>query len=272
MGSEDLIRVGSYLSVLGMMATWELVAPRRKLTASKICCWGGNLTIVTLNTIIARLLFVGGAVAAAAMAQERGWGLLNWVDLPVWLKFGLAVVVLDLIIYCQHQVFHLVPILWRFHMMHHSDLDLDVSSGVRFHPVEIVISMLVKSVAVIALGVAPLAVVTFEIVLNSTALFNHSNVRIPLAVEPMLRWFVVTPDMHRIHHSVDPRETNSNYGFNVAWWDRLFGTYCAEPALGQLGMKIGLEHLGPPVCLNLFMMLRFPFVTKFGRYAGRTQP
>ena len=272
MGPEDLVRVGSHLSVLGVMAVWEVLAPRRKLTASKLCRWGGNLTIVILNTVIARLFFVGGVAAAAVMAQERGWGLLNWADLPAWFEFGLAVVALDLIIYCQHQVFHLVPILWRFHMMHHSDLDLDVSSGVRFHPVEIVISTVVKSVAVIALGVAPLAVVAFEIVLNSTALFNHSNVKIPLTVEPFLRWFVVTPDMHRIHHSVDPRETNSNYGFNVPWWDRLFGTYCAEPALGQLGMKIGLEHLGPPVCLNLFMMLRFPFVTKLGRYAGRTQP
>jgi len=272
MASEDLIRVGSYLSVLGVMATWELLAPRRMLTASKLCRWGGNLTIVILNTVIARLFFMGGVVAVATMAQDRGWGLLNWFDGPVWLELGLAVVALDFIIYWQHQVFHFVPILWRFHMMHHSDLDLDVSSGVRFHPVEIVISTVVKGVAVIALGVAPLAVVAFEIVLNGTSLFNHSNVKIPLSIEPILRWFVVTPDMHRIHHSVDPRETNSNYGFNVPWWDRLFGTYCAEPALGQLGMKIGLEHLGSPVCLNLFMMLRLPFVAALGRYAGRTQP
>lgn len=272
MVSEDLIRIGSYLSVLGIMAMWEQLAPRRKQTASKLCRWGGNLTIVMLNTAIARLFFAGGVVATAAMAQERGWGLLNWVDGPVWLEVGLAVVALDLVIYGQHQVFHALPIFWRFHMMHHSDLDLDVSSGVRFHPVEIVISMVVKSAAVVALGVAPLAVVVFEVILNSTALFNHSNVRIPLVIEPVLRWFVVTPDMHRIHHSVDPRETNSNYGFNVPWWDRLFGTYCAEPAMGQLGMKIGLEHLGHPVCLNLFMMLRFPFVTQLGRYVGRTHP
>ena len=272
MAFQDLIRMGSYLSVLVVMATWELVAPRRPVTASKFCRWGGNLTIVVLNTLIARLLFAGGAVAMAVMAQERGWGLLNWVDGPAWLEMGLAVLLLDFIIYWQHQVFHWVPTLWRFHMMHHSDLDLDVSSGVRFHPVEMVISLLVKSAAVIALGVAPLAVVAFEIVLNATALFNHSNVQMPVSLDRVLRWFVVTPDMHRIHHSVDVRETNSNYGFNVPWWDRLFGTYCAEPALGQLGMKIGLEHLGPPVCLNLFMMLRFPFVAQLGRYAGRTQP
>ena len=272
MALEDLIRVGSYLSVLGIMATWELLAPRRVLTASKCCRWVGNLTIVILNTAIARLFFLGGVVVVAAMAQERGWGLLNWVEGPAWLEFGLAVVALDLIIYGQHQVFHAVPILWRFHMMHHSDLDLDVTSGVRFHPVEIIISTAVKAAAVLALGVAPLSVVAFEIVLNGTSLFNHSNVKIPLRVERVLRWFVVTPDMHRIHHSMAPRETNSNYGFNVPWWDRLFGTYCAEPALGQLGMKIGLEHLGPPVCLNLFMMLRFPFVTQLGRYAGGAQP
>ena len=269
MGSEDFVRVASYFSVLGIMATWELLAPRRPLTASKLCRWGGNLTIVILNTAIARLFFVGGVAAAAAMAQERGWGLLNLVEWPGWLEFGLALLALDLIIYLQHQVFHLVPMLWRFHMMHHSDLDLDVSSGVRFHPVEIILSTIVKALAVIFLGVAHLAVVIFEIVLNSTALFNHSNVQMPLSLDRVLRWFIVTPDMHRIHHSVDPRETNSNYGFNVPWWDRLFRTYCAEPTLGQLGMKIGLEHLGPPVCMNLFKMLRFPFVAALGRYAGR---
>lgn len=269
MGSEDFVRVVSYFSVLGIMATWEFFAPRRPLTVSKLCRWGGNLTIVILNTVIARVFFVGGVAAAAAMALERGWGLFNWVEWPGWLEFGLAVLALDLIIYLQHQVFHLVPILWRFHMMHHSDLDLDVTSGVRFHPVEIILSTMVKAAAVMLLGVAPLAVVIFEIVLNSTALFNHSNVQMPLGLDRVLRWFIVTPDMHRVHHSIDPRETNSNYGFNVPWWDRLFGTYCAEPALGQRGMKIGLEHLGPPVCMNLFKMLQFPFVTRLGRYVGR---
>ena len=271
MASEELIRIGSYLSVLGIMSVWEVVAPRRPLIASKLCRWGGNLTIVVLNTAIARLLFMGGVVATATMAQERGWGLLNLFEGPGWLEIAAAIVLLDLIIYLQHQVFHYVPILWRFHMMHHSDLDLDVSSGVRFHPVEIIISTGVKALSVLLLGVAPLAVVIFEIVLNATALFNHSNVRMPLTLDRVLRWFIVTPDMHRIHHSTEVCETNSNFGFNVPWWDRLFGTYCAEPALGQTGMKIGLEHLGGPVCLNLFMMLRFPFVASIGRYAGRVQ-
>ena len=271
MATEDLIRMGSYLAVLLIMATWEFIAPRRPLTASKLCRWGGNLTVVILNTAIVRLFLMGGVVATAVMAKERGWGLMNVATGPEWLEIGLAIVALDLIVYLQHQLFHYVPILWRFHMMHHSDLDLDVSSGVRFHPVEIIVSTGVKALSVLLLGAAPLAVVIFEIVLNATALFNHSNVQMSLGLDRMLRWFIVTPDMHRIHHSTDVRETNSNYGFNVPWWDRLFGTYCAEPALGQLGMKIGLEHLGPPVCLNLFMMLRFPFVTRLGRYASRTQ-
>jgi sterol desaturase/sphingolipid hydroxylase (fatty acid hydroxylase superfamily) len=182
-----------------------------------------------------------------------------------------ALVALDFIIYWQHQVFHYVPILWRFHMMHHSDLDLDVTSGVRFHPVEIILSTMIKALSVLTLGVAPAAVVIFEIVLNATSLFNHSNVRMPVGLDRVLRWFVVTPDMHRIHHSTAVRETNSNFGFNVPWWDRLFGTYCPEPALGQIGMRIGLEHLGQPVCLNLLKMLRFPFVTQLGRYAARAQ-
>jgi sterol desaturase/sphingolipid hydroxylase (fatty acid hydroxylase superfamily) len=268
MSDESLIRVASYLSVLGVMATWELVAPRRVLTASKMCRWAGNLTIVILNTAIVRLLLAGGVVGVAEMTGERGWGLLNQVGWPEWLEVLLAVLALDLIVYAQHQVFHYVPILWRFHMMHHSDLDFDVSTGVRFHPVEIVISLGIKVAAVVALGASPAAVLVFEVVLNSTALFNHSNVTIPLSVEPFVRWFLVTPDMHRVHHSAIPRETNSNFGFNVPWWDRLFGTYCAQPALGHVGMRIGLEHLGNSECLNLPKMLLFPFVTKLGRYAA----
>ncbi|HKU52502.1 MAG TPA: sterol desaturase family protein [Nitrospira sp.] len=271
MDSVDLVRIGSYLSVLGVMATWEQVAPRRKLTESKLRRWSGNLTIVILNTVLARLLFMGGIVATAAMAQDHGWGILNWVEGPAWFELAVAILAFDFIIYWQHQIFHHVPILWRFHMLHHSDLDLDVSSGVRFHPIEIIISTGVKALSVLVLGAAPLAVVIFEILLNSTSLFNHSNIQMPLSLDRVLRWFIVTPDMHRIHHSTDVRETNSNYGFNVSWWDRLFGTYRSQPALGQTGMRIGLEHLGPPVCLNLFMMLRFPFVTPLGNYANRAE-
>lgn len=261
MTTQDKIRIGSYVSVLVLMALWELIAPRRTLTVSKLCRWGGNLMIVALNTLVARLVFVGGAVAVAATAQEQGWGLLHFIEVPMWLEVATGILLLDFIVYWQHRLFHVVPLFWRFHMMHHSDPDLDVTSGVRFHPVEIVLSLVVKAVAVMAVGASPLAVLIFEIVLNATSLFNHSNVTMPQGLDCRLRWIVVTPDMHRVHHSADLRETNSNYGFNVPWWDRVFGTYCPEPALGHRGMTIGLEHLGAPVCMNLFTMLRFPFIT-----------
>ncbi|MDF0666758.1 MAG: sterol desaturase family protein [Nitrospira sp.] len=266
MTTQDTIRIGSYLSVLILMALWELMAPRRPLTVSKLYRWGGNLTIVALNTVIARLLFMGGAVSVAVATQDWGWGLLYLVEGPVWLETATAILALDFIIYWQHRLFHSVPLLWRFHMVHHSDLDLDVTSGVRFHPVEIMLSLVVKTMAVMAVGASPFAVVIFEVVLNATSLFNHSNVAMPQGLERLLRWVVVTPDMHRVHHSQDVPETNSNYGFNVSWWDRSFGTYCPAPALGHLGMNIGLEYLGPTVCLNLFRMLRLPFVTTLGRH------
>lgn len=265
MSTQDKIRIASYLSMLILMALWELLDPRRPLTVSKLCRWGGNLTIVALNTVIARLALMGGAVAVATLGQERGWGLLHLIEGPVWLETAMAILALDCIVYWQHRFFHLVPLFWRFHMMHHSDLDLDVTSGVRFHPVEIVLSLVVKTGAVVAVGASPLAVVIFEVVLNATSLFNHSNVAMSQGLDRVLRWIVVTPDMHRIHHSTDVRETNSNFGFNVPWWDRLFRTYCPDPALGHLGMNIGLEHLGSPACMNLFKMLRFPFVTTLGR-------
>ncbi|QPD06240.1 MAG: hypothetical protein Nkreftii_004014 [Candidatus Nitrospira kreftii] len=270
MTTQDVIRIGAYMSVLTLMRLWELMQPRRPRTLSTLCRWGGNLTIVALNTVLARLLFAGGAFTVAAAAQERGWGLLHLVEGPVWLEAAIGILALDFIIYWQHRIFHVVPLFWRFHMMHHSDLDLDVTSGVRFHPMEIVLSLAVKVMAIMVVGASPIAVMIFEVVLNATSLFNHGNVLIPQHVERLLRWMVVTPDMHRIHHSMDVREMNSNYGFNVPWWDRVFGTYCPEPALGHLAMRIGLEHLGPSTCLNIFMMLRFPFSTSLKRYSRQS--
>ncbi len=270
MTTQDTIRIGAYVSVLILMTLWELMRPHRQLTNSKLCRWGGNLAIVALNTLVARILFAGGAFAVATTAQERGWGLLHLVEGPLWLEAAIGILALDFIIYWQHRIFHVVPLLWRFHMMHHSDLDLDVTSGVRFHPVEIVLSLAMKTMAIIAVGASPIVVMIFEVVLNATSLFNHGNVAIPQRLDRLLRWIVVTPDMHRIHHSTDVRETNSNYGFNVPWWDRLFGTYCHEPALGHLGMRIGLEHLGPSICLNIFTMLRFPFSTSLKRYSRQS--
>ena len=271
MSSEPVIRVAFFLAVFVVVAAWEAMAPRRTHQLPRRARWPANLGIVALNTVLVRLLLPTTAVAFALLGEQRGWGLLNAIDLPRGAAIVLAVLALDLAIYLQHVLFHAVPLLWRLHRMHHADLDIDVTTGARFHPIEIVASMVLKLAAIAALGAPAEAVLVFEILLNATAMFNHANLRLSEGLDRVLRWFIVTPDMHRIHHSTDVRETNSNYGFNVPWWDRLFGTYCPHPALGQTGMKIGLEHLGPPVCLNLFMMLRFPFVTQLGRHASRAQ-
>jgi len=267
--NEVPIRLGFFFGIFAVMAVWELAAPRRPLTQPKGVRWANNVGLVFFNSFLARLVFPTAAVGMALFAREHGWGLLNHFQVPYALAVVAAVIALDFFIYLQHVMVHAVPVLWRLHRVHHADLDYDVTTGARFHPLEILLSMLIKFAVIVVMGPPVLAVILFEIILNATSMFNHSNVQMPVRLDRVLRWFVVTPDMHRIHHSVDVRETNSNYGFNVPWWDRLFGTYCAEPALGQLGMKIGLEHLGPPVCLNLFMMLRFPFVATLGRYVGR---
>jgi sterol desaturase/sphingolipid hydroxylase (fatty acid hydroxylase superfamily) len=198
-------------------------------------------------------------VGLAVVCQQEGWGMLNYFRLPDWLAVLLAVALLDLVIYWQHVLFHAVPVLWRLHRMHHTDLDLDVTSGARFHPVEIVLSMGVKMVAVMALGPPVVAVVLFEVLLNGAAMFNHSNISIPGPVDRVLRLMLVTPDMHRVHHSVIPQETNSNYGFNLPWWDRLFGTYRAQPMEGHAGMTLGIEAFRLPRDLRLDSMLLQPF-------------
>lgn len=264
LSSEAQIRLGFFIAIFALMAIWEVVAPRRSRSFSRWARWPGNLGIVVLNTLVVRALFSVAAVGLAVSVEQRGWGLLNIVDLPPWLAFLLAVALLDLIIYLQHVVFHAVPVLWRLHRMHHTDLDLDVTSGARFHPIEIVLSMGIKMVAVVALGPPAVAVIVFEVVLNATAMFNHSNVSMPASVERVLRWVVVTPDMHRVHHSVLARETNSNFGFNLPWWDRLFGTYRAQPAAGHAGMTIGLEEFRSPGNLRLDRMLLQPFKGKAG--------
>ncbi|MCP4641756.1 MAG: sterol desaturase family protein, partial [bacterium] len=220
MQHEALVRLGCFFGVFAVMAVWELASSRRALTSSKALRWFGNLSVVVVSTLVVKLFFPIAAVGLADLARQRGWGLLNVNPLPYWQSIVLSVVVLDLVIYLQHVMFHAVPMLWRFHMMHHADLDLDVSSGLRFHPVEIVLSMGIKMAAVVLLGPPVLAVVLFEVVLNATAMFNHGNVRIPLGLDRILRLIVVTPDMHRVHHSIEPAESNSNFGFNLPWWDR----------------------------------------------------
>ena len=196
---------------------------------------------MAFNTVVVRLLVPLAPVALALLAAERGWGLLNLVALPFWFEVALSVIVLDFVIYLQHVMFHAVPALWRLHRMHHADLDFDVTTGSRFHPVEILLSVLLKMAAVVVIGPPAAAVLIFEVLLNGTSMFNHGNVRLPVSLDRVLRWFVVTPDMHRVHHSDIPAETNSNFGFNLPWWDRLFGTYRAQPALGHENMTIGLD-------------------------------
>lgn len=263
---EMLVRAGSYLAIFATMATWELAAPRRRLTTSKGIRWLGNIGIVVLNTVALRLLFPAAAVGMAWTASEQGFGLLNNVSLPVWLAFVLSVALLDFIIYLQHVLFHAVPALWRLHMVHHADLDFDLTTGTRFHTVEMILSMVIKLGAVAALGPPVVAVLVFEILLNATAVFNHSNARLPIGLDRVLRLVLVTPDMHRVHHSTVPIEANSNFGFNLPWWDRLFGTYRAQPAAGHEGMTIGVRQFRNPQRLTLPWMLALPFFGETGPY------
>jgi len=240
--AEPEIRLTVFLGVLAGMALWEIAAPRRRRDVPRVIRWTNNLALVILDTVILRLTFPILAVGLAVMAEDRGWGLFNNLDIPVWGAALVSMLLLDLAIYLQHVMFHAVPALWRLHRMHHADLDFDATTGLRFHPVEIVISMAIKLAVVAALGPPAFAVLLFEVILNATALFNHANINLPVWIDRRLRWVLVTPDMHRVHHSVDPRETNSNYGFNLPWWDRLLGTYVAQPAKGHTEMQIGIEQ------------------------------
>jgi sterol desaturase/sphingolipid hydroxylase (fatty acid hydroxylase superfamily) len=266
MTSDVLIRLTAFLSVLTVMALWEVWAPRRRLTTGKGRRWAANLSIIALDAAIIRFLFAAGAVGAAVMAHDKEWGVLNQVHWPMWIESLVAVVVLDFVLYLQHVMFHAVPLFWRFHMMHHADLDCDVTTGLRFHPVEMALSMVIKLAAVAALGPSPAAVVIFEVVLNATSMFNHSNVRIGPAADRLLRWMLVTPDMHRIHHSIVPRETNTNFGFNLPWWDRVLGTYRPQPDAGQERMPVGLAQYRDPAQLTLPRLLALPFVGTPGDY------
>ncbi len=240
--AEPPLRLSAFASVLVAMAAWELIAPRRAPTLSRSQRWPGNLGILFVNAMLLRILFPGVAVGFALLVEARGWGLLSLAPLPSWLTFVIALLLLDLVVYLQHVVFHAVPVLWRLHRVHHTDLDVDVTTGVRFHPAEILLSMLIKYAAIAALGPPVLAVLVSEVLLNATSMFNHGNVRIPVALDRVLRCVVVTPDMHRVHHSIVRNETNSNFGFNFPWWDRWFGTYCAQPAAGHRDMTIGIEQ------------------------------
>lgn len=265
---EPAIRLSAFIGVFALMAVWETVAPRRALTVAKSVRWTNNLALVALNTAALRVGFPVAATELALHATDQNWGVLQQVTLPENLRVLIGIVVLDLAIYFQHVLFHAVPTLWRLHRVHHADLNFDVTSGARFHPIEIFLSMAIKFAVILALGPPVLAVLLFEVVLNAAAMFNHANVRIPHALERALRWLIVTPDMHRVHHSVLPNETNSNFGFNLSLWDRLFGTYRAQPAKGHTEMTIGLKNFRDPREVNrLAGMLWLPFVSSVDEYA-----
>lgn len=265
---EIAVRLGFFGGVLLVMALWELRAPRRPLAVLKAPRWASNLGLVALNTVAARLLIPITAVAAAMFAESHGWGLLHQVHWPLWLEVVLAILAFDLAIYLQHVMFHAVPALWRLHMVHHADLDFDVTTGLRFHTLEILLSALIKLAVVVVVGPAAVAVVIFEVLLNATSMFNHTNARMPGWLDGVLRWFVVTPDMHRVHHSVIRRETNSNFGFNFPWWDVLLGTYRAQPRDGHTAMTIGLmDFRDERMADRLPRMLAMPFRTQAVTYA-----
>ena len=265
METETLIRLGAFLGVFAILAAGEIFLPRRRLKTSKGRRWLANLTIVALNPLSIALVYPILPVGVALLASEQSWGLLNQLSLPYWFEVLIGVVALDLVIYAQHVLHHAIPVLWRLHMVHHADLDFDMTTGLRFHPIEIIVSMAIKLSAVAAFGVSALAVLIFEVALNATSMFNHSNIRLPQKMDRILRLLVVTPDMHRVHHSVVIRETNSNYGFNLPWWDRLLGTYKDQPAKGHTEMVIGLSQFRNPQKLSLPRLLILPFAGDPGR-------
>jgi len=261
--NEALLRAGCFFGVFTIMLVWELVAPRRLLSVSKMLRWSSNLGLLLVNIVVLRLLFPVAAVGMALYASEKGWGLFNLLELPFWVEVCAAIILLDLLIYGQHMLMHLVPVLWRLHRVHHADLDIDLTTGSRFHTLEIIFSMLLKSLAILILGPAVFAVLVFEVVLNLMSIFNHSNVSLPKPVDRIVRRLLVTPDMHRVHHSIILQETNSNYGFNLSIWDRLFKTYIDQPRLGHDDMTIGIPGFRDPAQVDkLPGMLLLPFVNK----------
>ena len=239
---EVAIRAGVFFGVLILMAVWEVFAPRRASTISKVVRWGNNLGLVVFNSILLRFIFPTAAVGVAIFVSEHNWGLLNFFHLPPLISVAISIVVLDFVIYLQHVLMHAIPALWRLHRVHHADLDYDFTTGVRFHPLEIIVSMLIKFVAILILGPPVAAVVIFEIILNASSMFNHGNIKLPAALDRILRLLIVTPDMHRVHHSVEKDESNRNFGFNLSWWDHLFDTYRQQPRAGHEEMVVGIQN------------------------------
>ena len=261
------IRISVFLGILLVMVMWETLRPRRVFSQpgqSRKERWLTNLSLTVVNALFARLTLGAATVTVAVFASTHGIGLLNWLSIPAWAAAVVALLALDFALYLQHVMFHAVPVLWRLHQVHHADLGFDATTGLRFHPIEIVISVGYKLAIVVLLGAPSWVVMTFEVLLNAASIFNHGNVLIPERIDAWLRWLLVTPDMHRIHHSTQIVEADSNFGFSVSCWDRLCGTYRPAPALEQTEMEIGLSDYRAP--LNLGRLLLLPFQANAGRY------
>ncbi|MDE0112285.1 MAG: sterol desaturase family protein [Albidovulum sp.] len=255
----DLARIAVFVGALAILAIAEVIVPKQRHEIPRLIRWTNNFGVVIVDALLVRIVFPVAATGLAVVAHEEGWGLLNIMAAPGWLAFLASFLFFDFVIYIQHVVLHAVPALWRLHRMHHADLEFDVSTGLRFHPGEILLSFALKLAVVLAIGPPAAAVLVFEIVLNATSMFNHSNIRIPPRADRLLRWILVTPDMHRIHHSVYPTDNNSNFGFNLPWWDRLLGTYRSKPKDGYRNMTIGLDEFRTRRDLWLDRMLTQPF-------------
>jgi len=265
--NEAQVRIGFFLGVLIIMGLWELKKPRREATVSKLSRWINNLGLIFFNSFVLKILLPITSTATAALALENNWGLFNIYEVSPFISVVLFVIIMDLIIYLQHVMVHAVPLLWRLHRVHHADLDYDVTTGARFHTLEIILSMFIKLTAIVLLGPSIFAVILFEIILNVSAMFNHGNVGLPKTLDKVLRYIIVTPDMHRVHHSIEEDETNSNFGFNLTWWDKIFGTYKNEVRKGQLKMTIGLKNIRNPKKTNrIWGMLVLPFSEKVDVY------
>jgi sterol desaturase/sphingolipid hydroxylase (fatty acid hydroxylase superfamily) len=256
---ESTIRLACFLGVFALMAAAEWLWPKRERPVARLTRWPNNIAVVFIDTILARIVLPAGATGVALLAEQQEWGWFHHISAPQWFTLSITVLLLDLLIYFQHWAFHRVPLLWRLHRMHHADLDVDVTTGARFHPVEILLSLAIKSALIIPLGAPAPGVLIFEVLLNATSMFNHGNVRVPAQFDRLLRLILVTPDMHRVHHSILSRETNSNYGFNLPWWDRLFRTYRAQPEAGHEQMTLGIEQFRDPKELRIDRMLLQPF-------------
>lgn len=266
--NEITIRLSFFFGVFAVIAVWEFILPRRSLSVSRGLRWVSNLGLVFLNSLVLRFLFPTAAIGVAIVTQTQGWGLLVYYQIPFLPAVIVTVVVMDFIIYLQHVMVHAIPALWRLHRVHHVDLYFDVTTGSRFHTLEIILSMLIKFATIVLLGPPVVAVVIFEVLLNASSMFNHGNIYIPKKFDRVLRLFLVTPDMHRVHHSVHPQLTNSNFGFSLPWWDRLFGTYMAQPRESHEEMEIGLDTFRDPKQVNrLPGMLMLPFVRTLGEYS-----